>query len=46
MTPREDDHHNDREHAAEVERRLELLRKEAHDQALERILKDRKESSR
>jgi hypothetical protein len=45
MTPRENDKADDRERH-EAERRLEILRKEAHDEALERILlKDRKESS-
>jgi hypothetical protein len=40
MTPRDDDHHNDKERAAEAERHLEQLKKSAHNEALERILKD------
>ena len=39
MTPRDEDKPGDRERQ-EAERHLEILRKEAHDEVLERHLKD------
>lgn len=40
MATHDNEKPDDCERVAEAERRLEILRKEAHDEALERILKE------